>query len=275
MIQIALKLGQPGRLFAGFAVIFLVAALFTGCQGKAPPEAKSHLRIAAASDLKFCLDEITKRFEQTHPQTQVSVQFGSSGSLFAQIVQGAPFDLFLSADSFYPDQLREKEKTTPNSIFPYAIGHLVLWVPRESPLSGKPDPKAVLSDPNCKTILIANPRHAPYGRAAEAALKSMGLYDSIQARLVNAENVAQAAQHVSSGSADAGLISLATAQSPQLKDKGTLWRISGEHHPVLLQSGAILKDAREPQTARQFADFLTGPEGSEILKRYGFTIPGT
>lgn len=261
------------RALAFCSILFLL-----GCGGGPKQAAPKELRIAAASDLKFCLDEIAKRFKEEHPGTEVSLQFGASGSLFAQIVEGAPYDLFLSADSFYPEQLKEKGVTAAEGPFPYAVGHLVLWVARIQPEWEGLSAQTLLEKSPFQTIAIANPRHAPYGRAADAALKSMGLHEKIQPKLVIVENVAMAAQHASTGLTDAGFISLAATKSPAFQGKtagaGKAWPIDQKLHPALLQAGVILKSAKDPEAAGLFQQFLLGAKGREVLTNYGFTLPG-
>ncbi len=257
-----------------FAMVLGLLPLLAGCGGEAKKPAQKELRIAAASDLKFCLDEIAQGFEEDHPGTEVSLQFGASGTLFAQIVAGAPYDLYLSADSFYPEQLKAKGEAAAEGPFPYAVGHLVLWVAQPKPEWEPLGIQKLLESNPFQTIAIANPRHAPYGRAAEAALKSMGLNDKIQSKLVIAENVAMAAQHVSTGLTDAGFLSLATTHSPAFRGKGKAWPMPEKSYPAILQSGVILKSARDPETAEHFKKHLLGTRGQEVLTRYGFTLPG-
>ena len=152
----------------------------------------------------------------------VALTFGSSGNLTTQIRNGAPFDVFFSADEEYPKQLIAEGLADPNDLYRYAVGRLVLWVPNDSPLDLEKLGMRALLDTTIKKIAIANPQHAPYGRAAEAALRHDGIYDQIAAELVLGENVSQAAQFVESGNAQAGLIALSHALAPAMKVERTL-----------------------------------------------------
>jgi molybdate transport system substrate-binding protein len=237
-------------------------------------KASRELRIAAAADLKFALPEMIARFEERHADARVNATYGSSGSLFAQLSNEAPFDLFLSADIDYPRKLVEQSPGEAGSDFAYATGHLVLWVPSESKLDVEHDGIAVLQDSSVQKIAIANPKTAPYGRAAVASLKSLGVYEPLESRLVYGENISQTAQMVESGAADAGLLSLSLAVSRALRDKGKFWPIPDDAHAPIVQGGAILGWARDPRLAAEFRDFLLSTEGAEILKRFGFVPAG-
>lgn len=231
------------------------------------------VRVAAASDLKFALDEVVKGLQATHPDLSVEPTYGSSGNFVAQIQGGAPFDLFLSADVEYTRRLAQEGWTAPGSEFVYGRGRIVLWVPRESSLDVARG-LAALREPHVRKVAIANPRHAPYGRAAQAALRHAGLYDEVAAKLVLGENAAQAAQFVQSGAADAGLIALALAVAPAMTGAGRYHEIPAASHPTLEQGGVILKNARDPEAAARVRAFLVGPQGRAILKRYGFVLSG-
>ena len=231
------------------------------------------LLIAAAADLKFALDDLAGVFQGSHPGVAVKPTYGSSGTLFAQIDNGAPFDLFLSADVKFPRQLIEHGKADKDSLFSYAIGHLVLWVPKESPLDVAPLGIKTLLDPRVKKLAIANPKVAPYGAAAEAALKKLGVYDQIAAKLVLGENIAQTAQFVQSGAAEAGLVSLSLALSPKMKDAGKYWEVPADAFPKLEQAGVVCTGAANAEGARQFCEFLKSAEARGVLQRYGFALP--
>jgi molybdate transport system substrate-binding protein len=230
--------------------------------------------VAAASDLKFALDEALAAFRAKHPDVGVTVTYGSSGTLFAQLSQDAPYDLFLSADTDYPRKLVEQGKAAKDSEFVYAVGHLVVWVPNASKLDLDGLGVRAVADPSVKKVAVANPRTAPYGRAAEAALTHAGLYDDLKGKLAVGENIAQAAQFVESGAADVGLISLSLARSPAMAGKGRYRPVPPGTYPRLDQGGVILAAAKDPDAARDLRDFLTGPHGRAILTRYGFTLPG-
>ena len=269
-----------GSLVVGVLLV-VGAGVVTGLRGhpaagESPPtEAPSRprLTIAAASDLKFALDEFLKDFRARNPEAEVQVTYGSSGNFLAQISQGAPFDVFLSADVAYPRKLVE-QGLVEGDVFLYGVGRLVVWVPRDSALPVEKLGLQALREPAARRIAIANPQHAPYGRAAEAALKSQGLFDSVKDRLVLGENIAQTAQFVQSGAADVGLIALALALAPAMKAEGRYVEVPLDAYPRMDQGGALLKKARDPALARRFRDTLHGEEGKALLRRYGFFLPG-
>jgi molybdate transport system substrate-binding protein len=246
--------------------------LVTGGQASQPAAHERPLTVAAAADLKFAFDDILKDFLSTRPDLDVRITYGSSGNFVAQISNGAPFDVFFSADVDYVRQLRAKGLILPESEFIYAVGRIVLWVPRSSPL----DPNqglVVLRAPSVRRIAIANPRHAPYGRAAEAAMKAMKVYEAVRSKLVFGENVAQAAQFVESGAADVGIIALSLASSPALTNDGRFWEVPLTAYPRMEQGGAVLKRTRDPEAARALTAFVLGSSGRATLKRFGFSLP--
>ena len=230
------------------------------------------LMVAAAADLKFALDELKREYVAAHPEEPVSVIYGSSGSFFAQIGNGAPFDLYLSADATYPRKLAEAGQAL-DDVFLYAIGRLVVWVPVESPLQPQDVGGEVLLDPAVRRVAVANPTHAPYGVAAVAALRSLRLYDAVEPKLVLGENVAQTAQFVQSGAADVGVIALSLALAPALRDKGRWWAVPLDAYPTMWQGGIVLRRTQLPERARAFRDFVLGPRGREVLARHGFSLP--
>ncbi len=234
------------------------------------------IRVAAASDLNFVLREVAAGFEKQSGR-RLRVSYGSSGNFFAQIRSGAPFDVFFSADADYPLKLEAEGLTQPASLHVYAVGRIVVWTLRGAhPLRQEDMSQAgirVLLNPGIRKIAIANPKHAPYGRAAVAALKHFGLYQQVEPRLVFGENVAQAAQFVESGNAQAGIIALSLASAPQMKERGEMWLIPQEAHPRLEQAAVVLRAARSPRAAAALLDYLRSPEGQAILKRYGFQLP--
>jgi molybdate transport system substrate-binding protein len=249
-------------------LLALLGALALGAGAPAPA-----LRVAAASDLKFALDEMIPVFERAHPGRAVSVTYGSSGNFYAQLANRAPFDVFLSADEAYATRLVQQGLAAPDSRFLYAVGRLALWVPRQSAADLERLGLAALRDPAVRRVAIANPRHAPYGRAAEAALRHYGLYEQVQPKLVLGENVAQAAQFAQSGGADAGLIALSLALAPTLREQGRHWTVPEEAHPRVEQAGVILSWARDPAAARVFRAFLQTAEARAVLQRFGFALP--
>lgn len=243
-------------------------------EARAGQAAEPAVRIAAASDLQFALKEVVARYNETHADRPASAVFGASGTLFAQLSNKAPFDLFLAADISYPRKLVEAGLAAADSEFLYAIGHLVVWIPNDSPLDLEKDGIKALTDSRVKKIALANPQHAPYGRVAEAALKNLGVYDAVKERLVFGENIAQAAQFVDSGAADAGLLALSLALAPAMREHGRYWSVPADAYPKLEQGGVIMTDAKDPSATAEFRAFMVGDEGKAILRRYGFALPG-
>jgi molybdate transport system substrate-binding protein len=229
------------------------------------------ITIAAASDLNFAFKELVSEYE-TASGNQVKLTFGSSGNFFAQIQNGAPFDLYFSADISYPKKLEEAGLIVPGSLYRYAIGRIVLWTRHESPIDVTQG-IAALRQSSAKTIAIANPRHAPYGRAAITAMEHFKVYDDVKDRLVLGENVSQAAQFVESGAADVGIIALSLALAPAMNTKGTYWEIPTEAHPPLEQGAVIVKASKRADSAKQFLEFVKSRQGLAIMKRYGFAAP--
>jgi molybdate transport system substrate-binding protein len=247
----------------------LLAALLA-CGGCTRPAAPEKVAIAAAADLRFALDDLARQFHAAHPQIEVSPAYGSSGNFYAQIHNGAPFDLFLSADLEYPRKLAAENLAVADTLFTYGSGRIVLWVPAQSPL----DPAALrmrtLEAASVAHIAIANPRHAPYGRAAEAAMRSLGVYDRVAGKLVLGENVAQTLEFVQSGAAGAGIVALSLALAPSVRGQGKYWEIPLTAYPRIQQGGVILNRARGSHAAAAFRRFLLAPAGRRILKQYGF-----
>ena len=230
--------------------------------------ASAKVRIAAAADLRYAMDEITKGFETAHPGIKLDIVYGSSGQFTQQILGGADFDLFLSADSSYPEILREKKKVS-GADFQYGSGRLVLWTNKSSgvTLDETQGLKNILQ-PRVKKIAMANPEHAPYGKAAEAVLKKENLYGKVQNELVIGDNIAQAAQFAESKAAQVGLIAYALAVSPEMKKEGTFILLKSAK--PLRQSGVILAASKNRQNAQAVRDYMMGQEGQAILATFGF-----
>jgi molybdate transport system substrate-binding protein len=179
----------------------------------------------------------------------------------------------LSADIDFPRKLIENKKAVADSLFSYAVGRIVVWLPNNSPIDvGKLGIEALLS-PSVRKIAIANPEHAPHGRAAVAAMRKLGVYDKVSNKLVLGENIAQAAQFVESGAADIGLIALSLAVSPKMKTEGRYWEVPLDAYPRLEQGGVIVSASKQPDLARQFRNMVVSPQGRETLRRYGFILP--
>ncbi len=227
------------------------------------------ITVAAAADLSFALKDLAARFTES-TGTEVKLSFGASGNLFSQIQNGAPFDVFFSADADYPKKLADAGLVDSKSLRTYAIGHLVLWVPKSSPFDPQALKMDLLTKPEVRRIAIANPQHAPYGRAAMAALEHFGLKDKVASKLVMGENISQAAQFVQSGNAQAGLIALSLALSPTMKDSGRYWELPADAYPELKQVAAIISASKHKVTAQAFLDYVTSPKARGILQQYGF-----
>jgi molybdate transport system substrate-binding protein len=232
----------------------------------------AELTVAAAADLSSVLQEVADRYEKK-TGVHLKLSFGASGSLTQQIQNGAPFDLFFSADMDYPRQLIAAGAADQSSLYQYAVGKLVLWVPADSPLDPDHKGMSALLDPSVKKIAIGNPQHAPYGRAAVAALKHAGIYDQIADRLVLGENVAQAAQFVESGNAQAGFVALAHAVAPGMQGKGKYWEVPADFYPPLAQGVVVISHSQHKKEAAEFLEYIKTKEASELLHKFGFTLP--
>ena len=231
------------------------------------------IRVAVAADLNFSMDELAKTFE-SKAGTKVDVTTGSSGSFFAQIQSGAPFDLFFSADMDYPKKLEASGFTEPGTLLEYALGQIVIWTPSNSPVNVAKDRWNALLDARIQKIAIANPALAPYGRAALSALQKAGIYQQVKPKLVYGENISQAAQFVQSGNAQAGIIAHSLANSPGMKD-GRIWEIPADLYPPIQQGAVVLKSAGNKAAAIEFLNFVKSTAGRTILEKHGFAIPAS
>jgi len=247
----------------------LLSLLLLSCLTPARAE---EIKVAAAADLNYAMKDLAARFEQKAGD-KVSLSFGASGNFYAQIQNGAPYDLFFSADAEYPKKLAAAGLMDSSSLRSYAVGHLVLWVPNGSPLDPQKLKTNLLLQPSVQKIAIANPEHAPYGRAAMAALEHFGLKDRVAGKLVLGENISQAAQFVQSGNTQAGLIALSLAASPAMKDAGRYWELPSDAYPEMLQVAGIVSSSQHKRAAEDFLDFIRSPQGRSILQQYGFSVP--
>ena len=228
--------------------------------------------IAAASDLKFALDEITAAF-QKQTGTSVRITYGSSGNFFQQIAQDAPFEIFMSADENFVFKLAEKNLTVDRGAL-YAVGRIVLFAPKNSALQVDDqlaDLRRALADGRLKKFAIANPEHAPYGRAAMEALKRANLWADIEPKLVLGENVSQAAQFALSGSTEGGIFAYSQALAPAIASAGNFVLIAESMHSPLRQRMVLTKKAGD--TARAFYAYLQSAPALNVFKRYGFAVP--
>jgi len=258
---------------------FLSWALAAACVFLSPTQAwpqdqkrTRELVVAAAADLSTALKEIGDGY-QKKTGVEVRLSFAASGALTEQIQNGAPFDLFFSADMDYPRQLITAGYADGASLYEYAVGKLVLWAPADSPLDLEYTGMDVLLDPSVKKIAVANPQHAPYGRAAVAALKHYGLYDRVADRLVLGENVSQAAQFAESGNAQVGFVALAHALAPGMQGKGKYWEVPADAYPALAQGVVVVSGSHHKKGAAEFVEYVRTNDATDVLRKYGFTVP--
>jgi molybdate transport system substrate-binding protein len=253
------------------ALVVAVMAGGTLTPGAAQPAARRTLSIAAASDLQAVFPELAIRFERD-TRINPSVSFGSSGNFFAQIQNGAPFDVFFSADIDYPRQLVSARLAEADSLYEYATGHIVVWTRKASGIDVRSGLKA-LPDARVRRIAIANPQFAPYGRAAVAAMQSARVYDAVKDKLVLGDNISQAAQLADSGNADVGILALSLARGPALSASGTYSEIPANLHPPIQQAAVVISASKVKAAARQFIDSLKQADAARILERFGFIAP--
>src|SRR5260221_9700422 len=247
--------------------VFIVASLRLTCQFVAAQS----LTVAAASDLQSAMPAIVAQFEKETGR-HVGLTFGSSGNFFTQIQNGAPFDVFLSADIDYPRRLERSGQAERGSLYEYATGRLVLWTRMDSGIDVRGG-LTVLADARVRRIAIANPEHAPYGRAAVAALRHEGMYERVREKFVQGENISQAAQFAQSGSADVGVLALALAHSSALESSGVYFGIPESWYPPIEQAAVVLASSRQKTLARQFIEYLKKPDSVRILRSFGFVVP--
>jgi len=262
---------------AAFAALGLVVPFRATHAGNAalPPQAAAKpcgtVTVAAASDLTYAMNEIAANFEKATGCT-VRLSLGSSGNFLTQIENGAPFDVFFSADIAYPKKLETEGLSAPGSTYLYAVGKIVLWTRKDSRVDISKG-FAALRDPAVQKIAIANPAHAPYGRAAEEALRKAGVYDAVKDRLVLGENISQTAEFAESGNADAGILALSIALAPGLEKEGRYWNIPEQLYAPIEQGVVLVRASPNPKGARQFLDYIKMPATAALLERYGFVLP--
>ena len=229
------------------------------------------IRIAAAADLQFTMQDLAAQFEARNG-AKVDVSYGSSGNFFSQLENGAPFDLFFSADIDYPRKLEAAGIAEPGTLYEYAVGRIAIWTPADAKVDVAREGWKTLLDSSVQKIAIANPEHAPYGRAAVAALQKAGIYSEVKAKLVYGENISQAAQFVQSGNAQAGIVALSLALSPGMKN-GKRWEIPADMHPPIEQAAILIKSSKDKDEARAFLEFVRSEAGRSTLAKYGFVFP--
>jgi molybdate transport system substrate-binding protein len=247
--------------------VFTLALLGTWMK----PALAATVTVAAAADLTYCIQELNHKYRRNHPDTELKVSTGSSGDLYTQIQQGAPFDVFLSADISFPKKLVDEGLADNSTLTVYAVGQLALWTAK---------PQTILLDkgievvgaPAVKRIAIANPEFAPYGRAAKAALETAGLWNKIQNRIVMGENISQTAQLVQSGNADVGFVALSLLYTPALKNVGHYVRVDPKLYPLLQQALVLTKTGASNPAAKEYLQFLDSSGARVIFDRYGFEL---
>lgn len=250
---------------AGFSILFWAPSLLDGNEN---PSAKKVLFVAAASNLRFVMNEIAIEFEKENG-VAVKVSYGSSGSISAQIKAGAPYDLFFSADESIPRKLVKEGFAERDSFFLYGIGRIVLWVANQSVIDLETEGMDGLVHTSVHKIAIANPRHAPYGSAAISALKNLSIFKKVEKKIILGENVSHVAQFVQSGGAEIGILSYSLAISAPLKESGRYWKIPPENYPEIVQAAVILLESQNSVLSRSFMDFIKKGRGKNILLQYG------
>ncbi len=258
---------NTGRLKRSMAAGILLALLML----LAVTPAQAVTRIAAASQLRFVMDDIAQQYREQFPDNRIDVQYGSSGRFHAQIINGAPFDVYLSADMEYPAAVVEAGFAA-SRVFPYAVGRLAIW-------SNTVDAESLtltdLTDPQFRRVAIANPRHAPYGARAREALMSAGVWEAVEPRLVYGENISGTLQLVQSGAAEVGIVALALVLNPEILAQGGYRLIDDQLHQPLEQGLVVTRRAEQNDVAWHFARYVRGPEASEIFRAYGYDLPAT
>jgi molybdate transport system substrate-binding protein len=255
-----------------FLAVLAVHLILGASPGWAQDGRAGELRVAAAADLSTVLQQIGDSYEKK-TGVKVKLSLGASGALTQQIQNGAPFDLFFSADMDYPRQLVASGEADAASLHQYATGSLVLWVPADSRLDVEHGGMKILLDPSVKKIAMANPQHAPYGRAAAAALQHAGIYEQVKDRLVLGESASQAAQFVESGNAQAGFVALAHAVAPAMSGKGKYYVVPRDAYPALAQGVVVLSHSQRKKQGADFLEYIKSGEASALLQKFGFTLP--
>ncbi len=250
----------------------LAAVVLLGvCLAAATARAAESVSVAAAADLAYCLEDVNAAFKKAHPGADLKVSSGSSGNFTTQIKNGAPFEVFLSADVSYPRELIKAGLADESTLFIYAVGRIVLWTstPDKVDVTKGFDLLRDASGP-VKKLAVANPDHAPYGRAAKEALQHEKLWDAVQPRIVLGENIAQTAQFVETGNADAGFVALSLVLSPKLSKVGKWWEIPADTYNKLEQGAVLTKAGTNNPLAKAYIDFLKTDEARAIFDKYGF-----
>jgi molybdate transport system substrate-binding protein len=246
-------------------LLFVVCSLLVATAANA-----EKITVAAAADLKFAMDEIVTSFNKNHPGDEVQVVYGSSGKFHTQILQDAPYDMYFSADIAYPRELA-KQGLAVSEVKPYAVGRIVLW---SAEIDATKMTLANLTDPKILKIAVANPKHAPYGKCSEEALRKAGLWEKVQPKLVFGENISQTAQYVQTGNAQVGIIALSLVVNSELSKKGGYYLIPDNMHNPLEQGYIITKRGANKPLAKQFSEYISSKHARDTMTKYGFVLPG-
>jgi molybdate transport system substrate-binding protein len=249
-------------LLSWFLVIGLVAT--------APAET---VTIAAAADLTYCIEDLNQVYQQSHPSTELRLSSGSSGNFSSQIQNGAPFDVFLSADIQYPKNLASGGFADLSTLTVYAVGRIVLWTAKPDTVNLDRGIEILRDRSVVKKLAIANPEHAPYGRAAKSVLENIGIWSEVQDRIVQGENIAQTAQFVQTGNVDAGFVALSLLLSPNRQQIGRYIEVDPKLYPKLEQAMVLTKAGSNRPVVREYFQFLQSPAARKIFDQYGFTLP--
>jgi molybdate transport system substrate-binding protein len=228
------------------------------------------LTIAAASDLQSAMQELTAHFEE-ETGAKIKAIYGSSGNFFQQVQNGAPYDMFFSANLDFPKKLEDGGLTEAGSFYQYARGKIVIWVRNDSRINLEQGLLALL-DPGIKKIAVANPLHAPYGQAAVSAMRKAGIYEKVSEKFVLGENISQTASFVTSGAADIGIIALSLALSPNMKGKGRYVEVPPTEYPPLNQACVILNSSKNKALAQKFLAYVKTSAARKELETYGFDV---
>ena len=234
-------------------------------------DARETVSIAAAADLIYCVAELNSEFRKRNADVDVEASNGSSGMFFQQIRQGAPFDIFMSADLDYPRKLAAEGHMDAASLTLYAIGRIVLWTTQKDVNVDMGLP--VLRDSKVQKIALANPEHAPYGRAAKAAIEKAGLWKEIEPKVVYGENIVQAKQYAETGNAEIAVLALSLVKAPTMLGKGRYWQIPEDMYPTLEQGAGLTTAGKAKAGAQAYLEFLRTPEARKIFGKYGFLLP--
>lgn len=229
------------------------------------------VRVAAAASVRFPLEEIVEAFTGLQPGISVSVSYGASGTLFAEIVHGAPFDLFMPAGSEYSRELERVEWAEADTLSPYALGRLTVWAHQRLEFPANATAEQVLRSARVRRVAVANPEHAPYGRAAVRYLERLGLLELLERKLVYGENVGQAAQ-IALQVGEVGMIPLSYALSPELARAGQVFPLEGSDEHTIRHESVIVTGRARPEV-QAFQAFLSSETAAAVFERHGFGLP--